>query len=421
MIAWVKRTVRQGVTLIEVVFAIGVILIGLLGLISILPLAGRRAQDAIDLNVGAVMGERVLKELESRRYLTNGRLKRLRADTSDGTSLNDIPTLTISPALNSFCIDPIFASSSAPLPAPATPNGYTRATFPFYRPTHNPLADPSTASSTAPLGWPTAQPRMTRVGIFKTVSTIDVFLSSAEALAIVENPDDLIVTRPDDRTQNATFRDSELTAISGALEYGARIPRGEYTWIATVNPMPGGVYASISIVILKKRERNFEVPLGTAGAASPQGNAIGERVAYVTYGAGFDGGAGGVVHLVSSDKTVPSIRSDSWVMLSRNVTGVAGGPNVHRWYRVVSVSNEPERFTIGATVNPEPNLGAPVPTSAQGQEVWRHKVLLDGPDWAFGHDSGTQYADNTFLNNTYATIVSDVVSVTERVVLMEDL
>jgi hypothetical protein len=46
---------------------------------------------------------------------------------------------------------------------------------------------------------------------------------------------------------------------------------------------------------------------------------------------------------------------------------------------------------------------------------------LDGPDWAFGHDSGTQYADNTFLNNTYATIVSDVVSVTERVVLMEDL
>ena len=40
--------------------------------------------------------------------------------------------------------------------------------------------------------------------------------------------------------------------------------------------------------------------------------------------------------------------------------------------------------------------------------TWTHKVLLDGSDWVFG-------------NNTYATLVDGVVSVTERSVLLSDL
>lgn len=415
-----RRFARRAVTLIEVVFAIGVILIGLLGLLSILPLAGRRAQDAIDLNVGSVMGEQVLKDLQSRRYLSSGRLKRLREDTSDLT-LTNIATLTANPNLNSFCIDPLFASSS--VAAAPNGNGYTRTWFPFFGLNHNPLLDPSTESNS----WPTAQPRMTRVGIYKTLpsnSTTparDVFLGTSEALAIIENSDDLLVSRPDDRTRNATFQDSELTAIAGLLPYSARIPKGEFTWIATVNPMPGGVYASVSIVVMKKRERDFTLP--DAPAANDQANAVSERLTYVTYASGFRGGAGGTIHLVSAGNTVPEIQSGDWVMLSRNVSGTAAGPVVHRWYRVVAVNNEPERFTTdGSATLDDSNLGARIPGG--GNQVWRHKLLLEGPDWSFNYQIAgvnRQYADNTFADNTYATVVSDVVSVTERVMLLSDL
>lgn len=418
------RFARRAVTLIEVVFAIGVILIGLLGLLSILPLAGRRAQDAIDLNVGSVMGEQVLKDLQSRRYLSSGRLKRLREDTSDLT-LTNIATLTANPDLNSFCIDPLFASSS--VASAPNANGYTRTWFPFFGLDHNPLLDPSTDSNS----WPTAQPRMTRVGVYKTLpsdSTTtpatparDVFLSTSEALAIIENSDDLLVSRPDDRTRNATFQDSELTAIAGLLPYSARIPKGEFTWIATVNPMPGGVYASVSIVVMKKRERDFTLP--DAPAANDQANAVSERLTYVTYASGFRGGAGGTIHLVSAGNTVPEIQSSDWVMLSRNVSGTAAGPVVHRWYRVVAVNNEPERFTTdGSATSDDSNLGARIPGG--GNQVWRHKLLLEGPDWSFNYQIAgvnRQYADNTFADNTYATVVSDVVSVTERVMLLSDL
>ena len=46
--AWrlIKQNGRSGVTILEVLFAIGIAIIGLLGIASILPLAGRQASDS---------------------------------------------------------------------------------------------------------------------------------------------------------------------------------------------------------------------------------------------------------------------------------------------------------------------------------------------------------------------------------------
>lgn len=415
---------RRAVTLIEVVFAIGVILIGLLGLLSILPLAGRRAQDAISLSVGPAIGEQVIKELQARRYLSSGRLRQVPDNTSSVPGNID-PTLGVS----SLCIDPIFTSATVVPPPPATTNGYTGAAFPYYRPTHHPLLDPSTDST----NWPTIQPRLTRVGVTRapaspppfTSNVTTAFINNNEAFAIAESPDDLFVSRPDDKTLNATFKDGELAAITGGLEYGTRIPKGDFTWFATVNPLPGDVYASISVVVMKLRDRNFTLPTGVAAPSSPQGNLVGERMAYVSYASGFSGGAGGSVHLVAAANTVASIQSDDWVMLSRNVSGTAAGPVVHRWYRVVGVGGDEQKLTTDGTPTTDDSLlGCRLPSGSTQLPIWRHKVLLDGPDWAFGFNiSGTprRYADDSFPDNTYATIVSDVVSVTERVVLLSDL
>ena len=123
------------------------------------------------------------------------------------------------------------------------------------------------------------------------------------------------------------------------------------------------------------------------------------------YANGFQGGAGGIVHLNSSLATVSRLRPNSWIMLSRSV--LSGTVDVHRWYRVVGVDGRAEEVL------------ATDPANAANQiNTWRHKVLLDGPDWGFGFVGD---ADNTVEDNTVATLVDGVVSVTERTVLISDL
>lgn len=405
-----NRCYRRAVTLMEVVFAMGVILIGLLGLLSILPLAGRRAQESVSLSVGPVIGQSVVNALESRRFLSNGRLRPIRRTNS--TAVTNL-TNTVAAPVGSYCIDPLFASSNTP-PA-MLENGYSAAFYPYYRPTHNPLVDPSTMSTT----WTAMQPRLTRVGITRTGSAVALatLLSVSEALELVEAKDDLLVTRPTDRTQNARFSSSEVQTASTGLEYDKRLPQGELTWIATVNPLPDGQYASVSVVVFKRRDRNFDSPTGTTAPSTPEGNGVSERLAYVSFASGFSGGAGGVVHLVSNANTVSEVRSSDWVMLSRFIPAIGGGAVFHRWFRVVAVNGKPEQFTTdGSTTMDDTNLGCRLP--AAGNSVWRHKVHLDGADWSFGF---TGYGDNSFADNTYATIVTDVISVTERTVLINDL
>ena len=472
-----KQRVRYAVTLVEVIFAIGVILIGLLGLLSILPLAGKRAQDAISLSVGPIIAANVEAELRSQKFLGNKRLAAITfgtipplaepnpatpggpmpefpkafpegyyQDTLEYTSPDDVTP--------SFCIDPMFASATSAPDGASTPNGYYSGCFPYYKQTHDPMQDPSTDQST---NWGSRQPRMFRVGITAESDSIDkYFVNLSEALRLTENQDDILVTRPTDKSIPARLTDGLIQPVVDGLEYGKRIPSGEFSWIATVNPLPGGVYASVSVVVIRKRTREFNAPTGTTAPDSAEGNAIGERIAEVTYANGFKGGSGGMVHLASNANTSPRLRSGDWVMLSRFVRdGASGVIDYHRWYRVVNVDGEEERFPSGTVYTPN----GVTPTQSFTGDVWRRKVMLDGPDWEFGYRSNftstnkPPYADTPdanpyatsnsdvyatwtpyivadrsgipavlpFSNNTYATIVEGVVSVTERTVLLSDL
>src|SRR5690606_18970663 len=101
--------------------------------------------------------------------------------------------------------------------------------------------------------------------------------------------------------------------------------------IATVNPLPGNLYANLSVVVIRNRQRDYSVP--AAAVQLPERNATDERLAYVAYASGFTGGAGGEVHLVSNSNTVFRVRSGDWIMLSSS----RGGNPTHRWYRVSAV------------------------------------------------------------------------------------
>lgn len=381
--AWsLLSSIRRAVTLVEVIFSIGVILIGLLGLMSVLPLAGNRARNSVALNTGTAVADAAVDRLIAGEYLRPGRLYRADGNTS-------------LPLTESICIDPIHVATVGTAPA-ATGNGYLPTVFPHFYANHNPLLDPSLpggGSRTWPMNQ--LQPRLLRVGLYNAAA--GRIYDMEEALRLAENPDDVPAERPKDRTLDARLR--SYPAVSGGVPHGKKLPTGEYSWLATLNPHPtgGGHFGLLSVVVFRSRERGFAFP--DREVANAEGNANRERLALVVEAQGFRGGAGGMVTLASSAKTASNLTSNHWIMLSRNTPS---GP-LHRWYRVAGTDGDAELGTAA-------EFGLGLFTSDPDAPLWRRRVLLDGSDWPFDP------VVSSTANRTFATIAEGVVSVTERLV-----
>ncbi|GAA4456870.1 hypothetical protein [Novipirellula rosea] len=422
MIQMIKYSHRLGVTLVEVIFSIGVILIGLLGLLSILPLAGHRSQDAISLNVGAAMGDSVANEVLARDWIKETSLVDLDTEVGIERSLSTGggSTATLIPP---FCIDPMLAASPPTMTVSDT--SYDSDFFPFYISAHDPLMDPSDATADDSAGF-AGQPRMLRVRLSDIALTgSGIPLNAAQRLeaarTIVESVDDLQELRPGDRSMPATVSGYRATGDATGSSFGKTLASGEFSWIITVDPFPGDERASMSVVILRNRERMsaFQV----ASPDSPRENAISERVALVTNPVGFNGGAGGSVTLLSAGNTLSDLRSGDWIMLSRSTTPTTefsrAQSAVHRWYRVAAVTSEASMLT--PTDDDEITLSdgiiVNVPATGSGNRtsttVWEKTVVLDGPDWQFSSVVPGGASTNSL---TYATLMEGVVSVTERTV-----
>lgn len=413
MMYHVSSIKRSALTLVEVLFSIGVIMIGLLGLLSVMPLAGRRAQDAVSLSVGAEMSDSIAKQVRIRRWLGNGNLSNmpLTGVASEtvvfNTATNQLQRTDSSgmiTTLTGICIDPLYYAVQGG--NSVSFGSYDNSLFPYYATSHDPLLNPADSTSI----WPDPAPRLARVGWAGT--------SAELARTIIESVNDLVVDRPDDRSAPARL----IGLSSGSTPYGRRIPSGEFTWMATVTPSQNSRFANLSIVVMRQRVVDIDFPTAAlTPPVTPEMNGISERTAYVTLASGFSGGAGGIVHLTASRTTSSQLAPNDWIMLSRRLPD---STEAHRWYRVVAVDAEPDEFFAASNTELETSL-VPLPTPDTGvnrttEELWRRRVTLDGPDWEFDFTTG-QTADNTFDDNTYATLVEGVVSVTERLVPWTDL
>ncbi|WP_442511203.1 type IV pilus modification PilV family protein [Novipirellula sp. SH528] len=427
MIRMIKNTTRLGVTLVEVIFAIGVILIGLLGLLSILPLAGHRSQDAISMNVGAALGDSVANDVMARGWITESNLVNLDAPTP--TTVERTLTGSIESIIPPFCIDPMLAAS----PPPALANtSYDSDSFPFYNPAHDPLLDPSIATSIDSPGF-AGQPRMVRVrlsdaALTGTGTTLTASQRLEAARTIVESVDDLQEYRPKDRSLPATVSGYRATGDATGSSFGKTLASGEFSWIITVDPFPGNESASMSVVILRNRERMTAFQAASSDAARE--NALSERVALVTNPVGFNGGAGGSVTLLSAGNTLSDLRSGDWIMLSRSTDPTNAFTRaqsaVHRWYRVAAVTGDKGLLTPQSNSPGPPNTlvnllngtsillpDSDTAVDRTTTQVWQKTVVLDGPDWQFSSVIPTGASTNSL---TYATLMEDVVSVTERTI-----
>lgn len=354
-----RRRRRAGLSLLEVIFSVGIIILGLLGVAVLIPASGRIAQKGNMLDQASRAGHNWFRELETRGYMQPASWV-LADAASTAAYQNDVnagngQVITWAHE-KAFCIDPRFASVNG--------DSY----FPY----------PATA----------AFPRMRRISLRASAGANQMTQDQADELFM--GHDDLLFDRPVDAKQIPV-------QVYGQAGLGKRLSEDRLSYLLTVVPKLQGrrqfrdTYI-VSTVIMRNRDAAMSI-----ASKAPKPDA--ERWVEVSTFYGSTGGGGdaqvGDIQLRSRAGRTPieaqadlKLRRGDWLMLS-GIASEFGNPNpqpVFRWYRVVHATD----------AQPTGN--------AAGQ--WFVDVSLHGPDW------------NSNLS-TQATIVTDVVAVFEKTMRLE--
>jgi hypothetical protein len=282
---------RRGLSIIEVLAAIGVLSVGLLGLAALLPLGRLAISDAMRIDQTADCGRAALRDVRVRGLL-----------------------------------DPRLIVGTYPIAANGSPKSY--------------IIDPRGVAN----GLGTFGGIVPRVNLYASV-TNQTPLSSTQADTIFLCPDDLSVSLPEQQSPPlAEGRPSIVVNTQGVNQF-----QGSYSWMLSVTPCPTDpVYStnnanpvlypykySVSVVVFDRR--------GVANT-SPAGS---ERAVQVTKFLGVSSGqtayGGGSVQLarslsdISSDATAPAdinVHEGDWVALVSKNSGLC------QWYSVATVSDD---------------------------------------------------------------------------------
>ena len=308
----------QGITLIEVMFASGIALFGLLVVIALIPLAGNEVRVGLQTDRMASLGRNAVKEFDIR-----GMRDPNQWSLQDG-----------SPAFRSkqaYAIDPRFVTR------------HGNVAFPYS----------SIATGTMPrISLRIKHPRqknhqgscqkcLDEVISIRNGNPVFTQLTQLTADQLFMARDDLVLNFPDDRTLMS--RPTWPHALNGdGLPVLKRQYRGELSWMATVVPLPSGSDEYVlSIIVFSSRnitpEKWDEVDATVAN--------VPERTASVTMpllGGGWTGGEVQLTHPIPSTnnaklyaENVLKLQTNNWVMLS----GTFEKTPLYRWYRVLNVGS----------------------------------------------------------------------------------
>jgi hypothetical protein len=283
-------TRRSGISLLEVMFSIGVVMIGLLAAAALLPLAGLQVSKGIIADNAASLGRQAVRDFHVR-GMANPNNWRTYDSASD--SFQAIPANMLA-AEQPFCIDPRFVAAAGADRFPVANAGV----------------------------W---MPRIT----LASGGTPDG-LGSLQADQLFTSQDELVLDLPGDTTLGPV----QNFGINGEK----RQTRGRMSWMATLVPQLDRQGNPI-------REYTLSVIVFAQRLLQPAS----ERVALVgAFYSGSPAWSGGDVLLESRADQPASdleVNEGDWVLLSgRKLTqsSVRFVP-VHKWYQVVAVDEEPTR------------------------------------------------------------------------------
>ena len=335
-------TRRRGVSLLEVLFSTGVILIGMLGIMSVVPVAMQQIGKGRILDQAARVGNNAVED-----FLIRGFHERTRwRDPSGAGVVNPAPF--DADLHTAFAIDPLFVTKQG---VNVTPQYDTRY-FPYYR-DNLPLA-----SGAVPL-------RMRRL----TLATPNVsIMSYVEAERIFLSDDELTFDIPEEETlpPEQVFNDP--------INFDVRTYEGNLSWMATLAPLDLAgkpTLFRLSVVVFHGRT-----------PAMPPDPAMERLIPEVVM---VSGAAGGEATLrVPNDRyeDLVDIDAGQWLMLMGSrpaaIPGLEPQP-LYRWYRVVHADSEPVPDTSSSAPSPPP---------------WLLDVTLEGADWPFNLQTQAVFMPN---------------------------
>ncbi|HEV7282117.1 MAG TPA: hypothetical protein VGN57_18080 [Pirellulaceae bacterium] len=374
-------SLRRGITILEVLIAAGVLAIGMLGVMAMIPLIAMRLREGEIADRSAILSRNAVEELQVRGWTDP---YRWRWYLADGTYV--VPTGSGSftpPQRTAICIDPLGMASM-------TGGTTVRSFFPY------------NGDATVTLHRVTP---FDLVGYATPDDEPGYSINRAIAETALESEDDLLFERPESRmdlpTQTFPTSAGELqTSGVAAADYPQhqtrRMAQRDYSYLATLVPLDvptttvapafsdNGNYL-MSVAVFAQRGRDY---------------ANQEHVGFInpaTGGFQSSGISGGdVVIDCSLDTEMLNLAKGDWVMLSTpqqtvTVSGVTRYiPSYHRWYQII----EAVPYVAGTT----------------------REVTLAGSDWPYASAAG--FPSPWPVVSTQVTWLPGVASVSEKTITL---
>ncbi|MCY2994522.1 MAG: hypothetical protein NTY19_42650 [Planctomycetota bacterium] len=180
----ISATCRRGVSLLEVLFSIGIVAVGLLGIMVLLPVAGSRVAHGVVADMGDRVGRSAIRQFNVQLMRQPNVWAQYDSSTNLYQPFDRVKTVTDPSSSKtakypkSFCVDPLCVATLV-----ASPSAYTAVAGYF----------PSIPQVS------TADPRMDRISL-RPAPGSGSGMTRAQAEQAFLYQDDLTVSLPDDRT-----------------------------------------------------------------------------------------------------------------------------------------------------------------------------------------------------------------------------
>jgi len=397
---------------LEVIFSIGIVTVGLLGTLIIIPVAGNRVTQGTIADNADRAGRNAIRQFDVMQMGRKEMWTRFKRTGNPPPPLHQYVPFGPTVAYPAFCIDPLFiathvnnvSSNVPPIVSPKT------EFFPYFVPANT-------------------EARMRRISLRKFPGAshnlnappavrFQMGMPLEQAYQCFMTQDDLVFDLPDDRT---LVPEQKFDSNNAKRQFD-----GKYTWMVTLSPK--GVFYdltkvtpntfartdlyTLSFVVFHRRDMSMAMHYGNPTTEGPDP----ERLVYadfrdasnnLTPGAGIGGGNVSLETIAWPSALPPrphveqdlEVRQGNWLMLSAkfrpNGNANLAPVSVFRWYRVLSADEVSGDVSNGFT----------------------RTVTLLGPDWT--DVIGGQLRANA-LPVAQATLLNGVVAVYEKTIRLEN-
>ena len=411
---------RSGVTIVEVLFAIGIVVMGLMGIGGLIMIAGTQLTQGLQSDGMSNMGLNAVEEFDMRHLRHQDNL--VAYDPANSTFVNfQTP--------ESYCIDPYFIARQVVNnnTNAAQLNSFPGITVPQGNPNQLTIMPRVTIANAPGIINDSAlyDPNTFGAGVSRIMNELQAqeLFTAKDNLAFrgtdaaTELPqqvwfaDRTLATSPSPRMNDGVDNDHDGTVDEADEAFLKRIGFGdmgrlgatEFSWMATITPNRSFMVDASGTAAGRDRTDQYLVSIvvfhNRVLTYSPTTLEDQERMLRVTLrGNGFGGGE---VRLHSDTLDALSLKHNDWIMLSAQSSM---GPQF-RWYRVTYIDDEVQELANGS---------------------FYRDATLQGPDWNRAEwlptfvrcDCGKPIGLPP-QNPTYATFVPHVIGVFEKTIRME--